>query len=589
MSASAALKAKAAKAGILLEPRWSGAPDVPTETLEALCELLGERPPSPAPPAETEQAFVPQAVDERRRFGVALQLYQLRSERNFGVGDLGDLHPLIRHFAAEGADFIGLNPLHALFTAAPERASPFSPSDRRFLNPLIIAVEEITGAAGVDRQSLSIPDSAEKVDYTAAATAKLAALKRAHTDWQTASSPAEQSDFNSFVKEGGEALGDFALFEALSHHMVSDGHGAGWTDWPAAFRAKDAAEVASFAESHSAEIEFQLFLQFIAAKQLARAQAEAREAGMAIGLYLDLAVGTAPDGAATWADPTLAMAGVRVGAPPDFFSAEGQDWGLAPLSPTILAARGFAPYRDVLSAVLGPAGAARIDHAMGLERLYLIPEGTTALSGAYVSYDGLTDCLISATHDHQSLAIGEDLGVVPEGFRERMGARRIFAMRILPFERDGALMRAPAAYPRDALACLSTHDLAPLAAWWAGLEIDTRVAVAGLSPADARAAHAARRGEKELILSLAGLPPGRAADPLGDDLVLFIHRIVARSASRLVAVRLEDVVGGTRLVNLPGTDREHPNWRHTLPLTVGEIIASERLSRVFQIMREERG
>jgi 4-alpha-glucanotransferase len=309
---------------------------------------------------------------------------------------------------------------------------------------------------------------------------------------------------------------------------------------------------------------------------------------MRIGLYLDLAVGAAPDGAQTWADPGLVMRGVRVGAPPDLFSLDGQDWGLAPFSPSELIARDYAPYRAIMDAVMSVAGAMRIDHAMGLERLWYIPDGATALAGAYVR-QGLTDALVHATHEHKCLVIGEDLGIVPPGFRERMAARRIFSMRILVFENDAGVMRPLDGYPPDSLACLSTHDIAPLEAWWDCDEITLRLRLGRIGPADAEREYAARHREKIAMLGLAGLPPHHADRGLEEEVVVALHRVVASAASRLVAVRLEDVVGGRRLVNLPGTDREHPNWRNTLPLTVDEIAASERLARTLAAVRAARG
>ncbi|GAB5378217.1 MAG: 4-alpha-glucanotransferase [Acuticoccus sp.] len=589
---SAALDRAAERAGILLEPRWGGAPPLPDSTKEALVALLGDGPPpASAKPAAQDAAFVPPFLDETRIFGVALQLYQLRSPRNLGIGDLADLRALLVPLARQGVDVVGLNPLHALFTAAPERASPFSPSDRRFLNPLVIAVEDVPGYQADMRRRVFVPGAQDSIDYTAVAAAKLSILREIHARWRARDPGVPAIAHQAAARhrsEGGAALEAFALFEALSHQMVRDGHGAGWRGWPAAYQQRHSAEVRAFREAHAGEIAFHAFLQFIAAEQLRATQEAAREAGMRIGLYLDLAVGAAPDGASTWADPDLVLRGIRVGAPPDLFTADGQDWGLAPLSPATLRSRDFAPYRAILSAVMAHAGATRIDHAMGLERLFLIPDGIPTIEGAYVRMDGLIDVLVAESHRNGALAIGEDLGVVPPGFRERMASRRIFSTRILPFERDGVLMRPPARYPVDSLACLSTHDIAPLEAWWQGDDIAIRKAIGHLRPTDTIAARNGRREEKALMCALAGLPPTAAARALTDDIVVAFHRVAARSRSSMVAVRLEDVVGGRRLVNLPGTDREHPNWRNTLPLTVADIGRSERLARTLAAMRAER-
>lgn len=585
------LDARAEGAGILLEPRWPGAPPVPNATKEALLAALGDPMEETAAEPFPGQAFVPPVVDERRLFGVSLQLYQLRSHRNLGIGDLGDLRSLIDGFAREGCDFIGLNPLHALFTAAPERASPFSPSDRRFLNPLIIAVDAVPGYRPQMREGVSVPGSGDQVDYTAAARAKLIVLRRVHATWRTGGPDITQGDIQAAARhrsEAGNELEDFALFEALSHAMVRDGCMAGWTGWPAQYRTREGAAVRAFREAHANDIAFFAWLQYVAASQLDAAQAHARRSGMAIGLYLDLAVGSAPDGAATWADPGLVMAHLRVGAPPDLFSAQGQNWGLAPLSPTALRREAFASHKAVLGAVMEAAGAVRIDHVMGVERLYLIPEGASALDGAYVKMDGQLRSLLGASQAHETLVIGEDLGVVPAGFRDRMAARRIFSTRIVPFERDGEVMRALETYPADSLACFSTHDLAPLEAWWLGEDILVRRSLGLLSGATLTQAENERNAERRLVLALAGLDETALHGPPDSEIAVAIHRLAARSASRLAAIRLEDVVGGRRLVNLPGTDREHPNWRNTLPMDVDEIGRSERLSRVFAAMREGR-
>lgn len=588
-SAANTLDAKARAAGIILERPKEEAAAVPDATKRALAEALGPAPPAPEP--TDRAAYVPEWLDRTRAFGVALQLYQLRSSRNLGIGDLGDLRALIPAFAERGADFIGLNPMHALFTAAPERASPFSPSDRRFLNPFIVAVDAVPGYRPSMLSSVQVPSAHETVDYTAAGAAKLSVLRAIHAAWRAGDPAVPETARQSAARhasEGGEALRGFALFEALSHHMAREGRGAGWTSWPAQYHDRSSAAVRAFAQAHEAEIAFHAWLQYLADDQLRATQEAARAAGMRIGLYLDLAVGAAPDGASTWADPGLVMRGVRVGAPPDLFSVDGQDWGLAPLSPTELAARDFAPYRAVLSAIMRHAGAARVDHAMGLERLWLIPEGMKAPEGAYVRQAGLVEELVKATHAHRALAIGEDLGIVPPGFRERMARRRIFSMRILYFEKEGGRMVPPARYPKDALACLSTHDIAPLEAWWQGDEIDLRRRLGRIDADAAAHEHAERVRDRRALMALAGLPPRRGEGPLDDGIILALHRLVARTASRLAVVRLEDVVGGRRLVNLPGTDREHPNWRQTLPIDVDGIARSSQLDAVMKAMREER-
>lgn len=596
---TAALAAQARAAGIDLRPRWDGAGPIPETTLRSLIDVLGDGVLAPDRPqaqpndqAAPFSAYVPPILDRRRLFGVALQLYQLTSSRNMGIGDLRDLQALIAPFAAAGVSFIGLNPLHALFTAEPERASPFFPSDRRFLNPLIIAVDDVPGFCPSMRDGVHSPAMGKVVDYGAVAAAKLSILRTIHGKWLAKADDVPAAAHRSavrFVEAGGNALQDFALFETLSHHFQAAGHGATWSTWPEAYRTVGGRKVQDFRQSHGREIAFHAWLQYIARSQVAAVHQQALDAGMAIGLYLDLAIGTAPDGAATWADPGAILKGARVGAPPDLFTAAGQDWGLSALSPVALRQQACAPYCDVLSAAMANAGAMRVDHAMGLERLYLIPDGATAIDGAYVAMPDLTSALVDMSHRHKTLAIGEDLGVVPHGFRERMGERRIFSMRILPFERDGKRMRPPGAYPIASLACLSTHDMAPLRAFWSGDDIATRNEIGMLTGPHLESACRARDEEKALLVGLAGLPPRVSDHALNGDMVVRLHQALARSASKLMAIRLEDVVGDERLVNLPGTDREYPNWRHTLPVSVDEIASSETLQRVFLVARQARG
>ncbi|MEM8664080.1 MAG: 4-alpha-glucanotransferase, partial [Pseudomonadota bacterium] len=484
--------------------------------------------------------------------------------------------------------FVGLNPLHALFTAEPERASPFAPSDRAFLNPLIIAVDAVPGYTPALLGGRAVPGAQECVDYARVGPLKLAVLADVFDRWATAASPEDMADHQRFVAERGEALQSFATFEALSHTMAAAGHGAGTRAWPADIATRTAPGAQAFASRHPRAVAFHVWLQYVADRQLANAQASARRAGMRIGLYLDLAVGTAPDGHATWCAPDLSLTGLTIGAPPDLFSTEGQSWGLAPMSPAALAAADYAPFRAVLAAVMRHAGAVRIDHAMGLERLWLVPDGDSAKAGAYVRQPRLVDEVIDATHRHGTLAIGEDLGIVPPGFRERMDACRLFSMRIMMFERDGHRFRAPGRYPVDALACLSTHDFAPLEAWWDGDDLAIREALGTLSSANAAAERADRHRTKTGLLGLMGLPPGPASGPLDDRIRVAYHRAVARTPCRVMSVRLEDVVGGRRLVNLPGTDREHPNWRRTLPLDVEGILASPVLRQVLDVVRQAR-
>ena len=361
--------------------------------------------------------FIPDWLKEGRCWGVACQLYGLRSPRNAGIGDFEDLARFAELMAEAGADFVGVNPLHALFLAAPERCSPFSPSSRRFLNPLYIALDK---APFYERVADALDPPAElraskMVDYRAVGAFKTKALGVLFRIFANATEDEHDADFEKFVLEGGEPLYLHALFEALSEAMTQQGHGATWHSWPDEYRHPATDSVRAFAEEQAELVTFHSWLQWLADRQLGAAQARARAAGMRIGLYLDLAVGVAPDGSATWSDRTLTVPGARIGAPPDYYNAAGQDWGLAPLSPAGLVARNLEPFRDSLDAVLHHAGALRIDHAMSLYRLFWIADGFTAADGVYVRYPfaEMLQVLAGVSQARQAIIIGEDLGVVP--------------------------------------------------------------------------------------------------------------------------------------------------------------------------------
>ena len=551
---------------------------------------------------------LPESVAGHRHWGIACQLYALRSSRNLGIGDFEDLAQLAILGGRQGAAFVGVNPLHALFLADPSRYSPYSPSTRRFLNPLYIAVDHMErgpeAIAALRQRSPELFDTGDGdlVDYVG-----VGRLKRALFAAVFESRKAELEDeqaFQRFVQDGGEALKGFALFEALSEHQVAAGGHAGWHHWPEALKDRDSAEVASFAEEKGERVLYHLWLQFEAEEQLPSAQARAKAAGMAIGLYLDLAVGVAPDGAETWADPALTVNSARVGSPPDMFNSQGQDWGLAPLSPKALAERDHKPLFDAFMALTRHAGAVRIDHAMGLARLWWIPNEARSAGGGYVRYHlgRMIDAVARAANENRCLVIGEDLGTVPPGFREVMAAANVFSYRVLYFERhqDGSFI-APDAYPRLSLACISTHDLATLAGWWTGSDVALRFEAGTQDEAATSRDHASRQNEKRMLLRAlvdADLLPdeleaeerGDVAMPadLSEDLAAAIHRHLAKSAALLFAVQLDDMIGSRRQANLPGTTDEYPNWRIRTPVSLDELGENSRFLGLAAAMRAER-
>jgi len=576
---------------------------------EVLASLRSAPEPDPiggAVPIET-QCFMPDWLKEGHVWGITCQLYGLRSARNWGIGDFEDLAVLAELAASAGADFVGVNPLHALFLADPTRYSPYSPSSRQFLNPLYISIDALAPTAtGVDATALQAARASELIDYGAVARLKREALHAIYRGFRASSrqSGDESGSLAAFRAERGTALRRFALYEALSADLVGRGYHGGWHSWPESYRNPGSDEVRRFEEKHEADIEFHMWVQWVAETQLRQAQQRAIAAGMRIGLYLDLAVGVAPDGAETWSQPGTVITAARLGCPPDMFNEAGQDWGLLPLSPTALTARGFAPFAAVLSELMRSAGAVRIDHAMGLMRLFLIPADAQATDGAYLHYPlaDMLRVLAQISQQRSAIVIGEDLGTVPPGFREVMRDAEIQGYRVLYFEReDNGWFRAPDGYAHRALACLSTHDLATVKGWWCGSDIDERKRLGWYAAESALQMRAERAGDRILLLAAlkhAGLLPGDfdavldggATCPaeLPAELLVAAHALLAKTASRLVAVQLEDLAGMKEQANLPGTTNEHPNWRRKLPIDLENIVESELFRDIVGAVSRER-
>ncbi len=576
----------------------TGAPrPVPDATKRLILEGLGQDPDAPpaGPPAPRKmlvpdgaRCFVPPSLAGAPGWGIFCQLYELRSARNWGIGDFADLAELARICGEAGADFLGINPVHALFLAAPDRRSPFFPSNRRFLNPLYIAPDEIPGVA--EPAGLADLRAAAQVDYEAVARAKLGALRAAFQ------AGGEDAGLAGFVAEGGEPLRLHALFEAISARMVAEGRDAGWRSWPEALHDPASPEVARLAETLSDEVRFHLWLQWQARRQLSRAARAARASGMRIGLYLDLAVGEAPDGSSTWSGAATTLPALSIGAPPDMFSTEGQNWGLSAPSPAALAAANYAPFREMIQAQIRDAGALRIDHAMALWQLFLVPEGASPAEGTHLRFPfaDLLLALSELSRKHEAVIIGEDLGFVPKGFRKAMAEANILSYRILYFEQTARGFKGTSRYPQLALACLSTHDLPVLAAWWRGEDVELRRRF-GMVDEDRSVADGARRGhERAAMLAAfrrAGALKGRA-DPQATELPEAVrdaaHRFIARTPCLLAGVRLADLTGPEAPTNLPGTMDEYPNWQPRSPVDLADIASHPAFAATTALMREER-
>ncbi|MCC6868632.1 MAG: 4-alpha-glucanotransferase [Burkholderiales bacterium] len=546
-----------------------------------------------------------------RHFGPAIQLYALRSRRNWGIGDFTDLANLARLAAAQGASFVGVNPLHELFVDRPQAASPYSPSSRLTVNPLYLDVEATddyatTAAARALVASPAFADrlaglrAAPLVDYVGVAAAKrevLAIVYAAFRREQLAHDTPRGRAFRAFAAEHRDGLASAARFDALQARFARE-HGAwGWPAWPADYRDRADPQVAALADQLAADVDYHLYLQWQADLQLAEVAKAARDAGMAIGLYRDLAVGANPGGAETWHDPQRFAPGVHVGAPPDEFNQGGQDWGLPPWTPHRLAADGFRAFRELIVANLRHAGGLRIDHVMGLARLYWIPEGASAAQGAYVRYPlrEMLGILALESHRHGALVVGEDLGTVPDDFRLVTAAAGILSYRVLYFERqhDGEFL-APAGYPAQALVTISTHDLPTLEGYWQGTDLAARDALALFPSPELRArAYADRAADRErLPRALAGeglAAPATSAPRLDADVRAAVHAYVARTPCALMTFQLEDVFGETEQVNLPATTEDmQPNWRRKVARDLEDWLADGHFAAICAAIRGQR-
>lgn len=547
----------------------------------------------------------PALADGGRRFGLAAHLYSVPRVGDQGIGDFTTLGALGRFAAGAGAAVLGLNPLHALFEHDRHRTSPYHPCDRRFLEPIYIDVMALPAALLSDETRATLAAEAGRltalsatphVDYVGAWEAKRRVLDAAFQAFEArrasdAGDPA-LADFEAFVAKGGRALRRFTTFQAIAEARGT----SEWWTWPADLVHPEQSGVEFFARAHPGRVRFFSFLQWIADLQLGEAAAAAREAGLSIGFYRDLAVGTAPDGAEAWSESDVLMSGVSVGAPPDPFAADGQIWNLPPPDPIAWAREGYAGFANLVSANMRHAGALRIDHVLGLRRLFLVPEGAGAGEGTYVAFpfQDLIGVLSLESTRAGCLVVGEDLGTVPEGTGEALMAADILSYRVLWFERDGETFRPPSAYPPRAASCVSTHDLPTLAGWWIGADIDERHRLAILGDAEAVAARAERHAAKEHLLAaldiagVLGAPPALDA-PLDPASAGAIHAFLAATPSMIALVQADDLTGETEALNLPGTTTERSNWSRKLRVPVSDLGAAPASGPILAAMAPRLG
>ncbi|MFI5566557.1 4-alpha-glucanotransferase [Streptomyces sp. NPDC051740] len=537
-----------------------------------------------------------------RSYGLLVQLYSLLSRRSWGMGDLADLGELAGWAGrALGAGFVQVNPLHAAVPGPPTDPSPYRPSSRRFPDPVHLRIEDVPEFAYVDdrdrvralleragRLREAVLDEGALIDRDAVWEAKREALELVH---EVPLGPGRRAAYEDFRAEQGQALEDHATWCALA-----EAHGADWHRWPAALRDPRSPGTARARRELAHRVDFHSRLVWLTDTQLTAAQRAAREAGMPVGIVHDLAVGVHPGGADAWAQQEYFAAGTSVGAPPDAFNARGQDWGLPPWRPDRLADSGYAPFRALLRGLFRYAGALRIDHVMGLFRLWWVPEGHPPTEGTYVRYEAeaMLAVLVLEASRAGATVIGEDLGTVEPGVREALRERGVYGTSVLWFERDWDGDRRPLPpddWRADCLATATTHDLPPTAARLSGEHVELRDGLGLLtrSPAEERAEAAADTAEwRELFVRLGLMGAGASEEAE----IQAVHRYLLRTPARMIGVWLPDGIGDRRPQNLPGTWDQYPNWRLPVadargrPVTLEELAGSARLRALMDVLRE---
>lgn len=525
-----------------------------------------------------------------RGWAPAVQIYSLRMAGDGGIGTFGGVAALGEAAARHGADAITVSPVHALFAAAPGHISPYSPSTRLFINPLhadpalvlpddVIARAIAEAGSGEEIDRLS---QRPQVDWLAATPIKRRLIAELHrlVAGDIAGADAPHADFRAYRSQASQDLKDHATFEVLHGALVADGGPWHWRDWDDGYRSPRSSEVAAFAIDRMEAVETEIFAQWLAERSRAEAQRRCREAGMRIGMIADLAIGVEGAGSQAWSHPQTMMRGISIGAPPDYYSETGQSWGLTTFSPPGLIRDGFAGFIAMLRANLGGAGGLRIDHVMGFERLWMVPEGASATEGAYVAMpaEDLYRLTALEAHRHGAVIIGEDLGTLPYGYREALRDRGMAGMRVLRFERDGEAHHPPEHWDPDAVAMSSTHDMIATAGWWRGADLDGE--------------DRGRTQDRAVLwrsLERSGLVSGAEPPPAEPEAVVDAAiGYVSATPSALAVVAVEDLLGLNVQPNAPGTTTEKPNWRHRLPVDSAAVFDDPAAARRAQVLARRR-
>ncbi|MGV2899615.1 4-alpha-glucanotransferase [Achromobacter sp. AGC78] len=567
-------------------------------------------------------------AQDARAWGLAVQVYSLRrpapdpTQATHGFGDFGALHDLAVATGSAGADALAISPVHAMFAADPSQCSPYSPSSRLFLNTLYADPAGILGAdavrdalAGMTQTRLPVLDAQPLINWPAAAAFRQQLLRRLHDRFTTHASAEQRGAYDSYRATAGSDLFEHALFEALhAEHSLAAGAPVPWTQWPAEFRDPRSSAAQRYAAEHAHDVDAHMFSQWLASESLKRVQHAGRDAGMRVGVVADLAVGGSPHGSHAWSRHADLMTRASVGAPPDLYNPLGQGWGLTALSPTALQASGYSAFLAMLRACLAHAGGLRIDHILGMARMWLIPDGASPQDGGYLRYPLQQLLRLTALEAwlHRALIVGENLGTVPEGFDEQLEAHGVLGMDVLWFMRDaGAAPEAgadsatppapsaappdflpPSQWPANAVAMTTTHDLPTLEGWWHAQDILWRSRLRLLAPDQDEAALRAGRLDERASLwrAVQSCSPAASTLPLprrtpSAELLGF----VAATPCPLMLVTLEDLTGQLDQPNLPGTTTHHPNWRQRVPLSVADCLSAPTSQARLRPVRALRG
>ena len=562
-----------------------------------------------------KRCYSPQESSAKKIWGYTAQLYSLRSHNNWGIGDFTDLFQLVEKSVEQQASIIGLNPLHPLYQQNPAHRSPYSPSSRCFLNPLYI---DVTNAPNFDycesaqkkvrskifQQNIADAKASEFIDYPAVAKLKFEITEMLFEDFCDNKKGIYQSklgEFNDFKEKNGNDLQRFATFHALNEHFdLADHNVSGWSDWPTSFHDPTSDNVSKFMLCYAKRIDYFCFLQWIADQQLKAVTQYTVDKGMAIGLYLDLAVGCDGAGVDVWSNKEVYVAGASIGAPPDGLNPLGQNWGLAPINPVELQKKGYQPLAKALQSSMKYAGALRIDHILGLMRQYWVAPGMNASEGVYISFpfDDILRVIALESHRNNCVVIGEDLGNVPHDFSDTIQQAGLLSFKVMFFERwQSGLFKRPENFPVQSIVTVSTHDTPTLAGWWQGRDLEWREQLNLYPNREAgNTERNARPGERQnLIAALNDLhvidmskAPQQKPVLMNTELSTAVQKYLAISPSHIQLIPLEDALEITEQVNIPGTIDQHPNWLQKLPVMLEDIWQVNSVKKIAQAMRKSR-